>query len=581
LTVQELIKELKENNGITSVAVPAHTTLKIPPLPVRANGEYGFGRALRVFNAETHGYAVKQNAEVVKLTEAPTVGDAKSTEVKRVRAASATGIVIPATPENTALLISNALPKAVSAFSAVPAGGAPAVAAGAPANVVIGMVSVELLQDGDTGCPPVSEIIDRSLFRDLQKERVQRVLATRGQQVAQAAGDLRLVLLDVGFNGRHGSKVRQAAEQVLGQLGAQDLAGKLLAIDLYPVDARAQAQLEKTLKEYADSGQVTGTEFERKVKDAQAWIQASAQSASLTGPRLDIPEVLMQAVFWKYVRSRSVLNMSFRMKAPMLAVLLAQFSEGLNSLAVSAVGNTVSNIAPGWVPQDAIQARPSFVNVTYGTEKGEVRAEYAEGDTGARVSLVAPGCGFDGITETGASLASPYVAAASWVRALLDQVELNRTFDPKSFWRELLGAIRPAPLTQSVESGGIFDAAMLVAPPESKHYVVRYDKTVAPLSSLLIEYSCDLPGGGIRMPPIFGVPPAFQNDITSVAIYATEDGRAHLWKRTVPLTSFGRGTVTHCDLSDFRFEGTTPTGEITYDYRKIDNFRREVALVTW
>lgn len=582
LTAQAAIDVLQQKNGIETGSVAANTTLKIPPFPVRAYGRFDYPRKFRIFNANTHGYAVKQNANVVRLPTRSLVADVKSDQIKPQRDASATAIVLNMTAETTARLVADALPPTVVALSAIPA---PDTSVDRP-SIVIGMVSMELLEAEDQECPPAREILERSAFRARQKARVQHVLDTKRDRLLDLAGQRPLVILDVGFISHHGSRVQKVAEQTLEQLGAPpDLARKIKPVDLYPVNEEAQKVLEGALEEYVKSQQAPAEavngEFVDRLEGARKWIRDSAKTVKITGPRLDIPEVLVQAMFWKYVSSSSLLNMSFRMQAPVTAALLNQFAQGSVTFAVAAVGNRVEAISPGWVPQDAIMARPNFVNVTYGTEDGEVRAQYTQQDTGARVPLLAPGCGFEGINEKGSSLASPYVAAASWLRTLLDQIESDVAFAPERFWRELVSATRPIPTLQhSVESGGMFDAAMLVAPPDSSHFLLKRDGSIVPLTDLRIDYLCKVPGGaGFSMPPIIGLPPSLQTETRSVAVYVT-NGKTFLWQRTIPLDSFGRAiSRTGCELEDFGFTGNA--GTIDYPFGKMNDFRADIAVVTW
>jgi hypothetical protein len=288
------------------------------------------------------------------------------------------------------------------------------------------------------------------------------------------------------------------------------------------------------------------------------------------------------------------------MQAPATAVLLNQFAQGLDALAISAVSNKVEEISTGWTPQDAIMAVPNFVNVTYGTERGQVRAQYTQVATGARVPLMAPGCGFEGIAEEGSSLASPYVAASAWFRALLDQVELNLAFSPQAFWRQMLNATQPIPtLDHAVESGGMFDAPMLVAPPRDAHFLLKRDRTIVPLQDFQIRYSCfiprqdhpaeDLVAGQpvnsapltrtVLMPPIFSVDDEFQRETTTLSVYWSGLGKASLWQRTIPLKSFGRavsGPI--CDLFDLTLDATAPGGPIHFGLKQ---FQSEILFLNW
>jgi hypothetical protein len=117
--------------------------------------------------------------------------------------------------------------------------------------------------------------------------------------------------------------------------------------------------------------------------------------------------------------------------APATATLLEAFSADALSFAVAGVGNDAKPITSGWTPQHATAMRSNFVTVTYGSDEGELRAEFGpQSELGPRMVLLAPGCGVPGIAESGSSLASPFVAASSWLRLLLDEVEHNTSPAP-------------------------------------------------------------------------------------------------------------------------------------------------------
>jgi len=196
---------------------------------------------------------------------------------------------------------------------------------------------------------------------------------------------------------------------------------------------------------------------------------------------------------------------------------------------------------------------------------------------------MAPGCGFTGIGESGASLASPYVAAAVWLRFVLDQAEHRQGFIPKTFWRDVLAATRPIPgLQHPVESGGLFDAPMLVAPPPGRHYILRLDGTVVPIENLKISYSCRGPNGPVKQPAIESLAAEAQREAGALTIYANENGRLSLWLRLAPAQTLGRGrSEKGCEVQAFEMTADSATGPLRYDFSNLKTLADTVAFVAW
>src|SRR5207302_1302277 len=147
-------------------------------------------------------YAVDQNADAVKLPMLPMVGDAKSNDIKDQRHASATGVILNLTSEIAARLTTGALPPTVVPLSVLPA----ADATTANPSVVIGMVTVELLEHDAAGCRPAREILELSPFRSREKARVQKAVDSQRARLIELAAQMPFVIIDVGFVTHHGSR---------------------------------------------------------------------------------------------------------------------------------------------------------------------------------------------------------------------------------------------------------------------------------------------------------------------------------------------------------------------------------------
>jgi hypothetical protein len=580
LTAAAAVEALQEASDIDSIVAPAGSTLRLPPFPVRAFGRFEQGRAFRLFNAEAHAYAIRQNSDEVSVPDEPLIGNVAEPAIRARRAATATGIALPSTAALAEAIAAGKLPRGVSPFSLVSTG---------DDSGVIGTVSVELLETAMSGCGTARGVLEGSSFIGPARARVKRVLATRKERLLELARSTPLTLIDVGFGTHHGSKVRRVVAEVLGLFEADVLRDHIREIELYPVDDAAADALGVALTEYVASKQAPAEavpgEFAARVAQARRWIENSRKAALITGQvRLDIPEVLLQAVFWKQLSRGGWVNMSFRMRAPAMHGLLPAFARGAVAFGVSAVRNTVEAIQSGWLPQDVSTANPNFINVTYGTESGEVRAQYTSGqEDGTRVPVLAPGCGFDGIDEEGSSLASPYVAAASWLRALLDAAESGAPVATMNTWRLLLAATRPIPaLSHSVESGGMFDAAMLVAPPATEQYLVMSDNTLVPIAEFRLDAVCVADGVTFEQ-PFTSAPIAFRMEARTFALYRDEQGETFLWRREVPLRDYGRArSGRYCRLTDLEFRATPVNGSpIHYRRGEMARFAREIAAVAW
>jgi hypothetical protein len=590
-TVDAAVDLIRKNNAIGAGMVPAGVPVKLPPVPIRAKGQFDQDRKLRVYNAEIQGYAAGENAESVALPMNREMAVASSAAVEPLREATATAIMIPATPANIERFSPNALPRGVAAFSAPaateegPPGGTPD--SPTPQTVKIGIIPVELLSVAAAAgnCTDPFATFEQSLFRARQKARVAAALTPTDDRLLQAATDAPLTVVDAGFVAHHGQKVRMVVEQALAKLGAPQLAQKIVQVELYPVNEKAKSDLLATLEAYVQSDPVlaeSNSEFKLKVQEAEAWIKSSAASVALTGPRLDMPEVLLRAIFSRHVRRGAVINMSFRMRAPATARFLEEFAQDALSFTLAGVKNEARPIEPGWTPQDAASMRPNFVNVTYASEDGKLKAEFPDGSNGARVRLVAPGCGFAGISEEGSSLAAPYVAAATWLRILLDTLDSGSRPASEELGRALLSATRPIhTLEHPIESGGMFDPAMLIAPPRAKHFLLKRDGTEIELIDFTAEATCKLATGPTKV-ILPSPPPGIQENIATYALFDTPAG-VFLWMRGFPIKGSDRGSAkTMCEVADFSFSANESTASpIRYPSGRMRDFAKEVALFTW
>jgi hypothetical protein len=254
--------------------------------------------------------------------------------------------------------------------------------------------------------------------------------------------------------------------------------------------------------------------------------------------------------------------MSFRVDSPALRLVQRAFVEQRRSLALVAAGNDPGELRPGWLPQESAGTYPTLVNVSFGSRAGLVWGPRSGTVDKTLVSLLAPGCGYDslGFSDRGTSFASPYVAAAVWVKHLVDQTP------PLTMRRALLAAAQPVPgEAAGIEAGGFFDPARLLI--ESRpHLVRRADSTVEHVVSPVMTVTCSVGEKMLQFP----VRPR-TDSLQSVVVYQ-RDGRHYLWHRRVPLQpnadlEFER----ECAITalEFRVGGTVK-------YRDAASFARDV-----
>ena len=174
------------------------------------------------------------------------------------------------------------------------------------------------------------------------------------------------------------------------------------------------------------------------------------------------------------------------------------------------------------------------------------------------------------------------MAASTWLRLLLEQLESGRVPTGEALTRELLAATRPIhTLEQPVESGGMFDLAMLIAPPPVKHFLLKRDGTELELTSYTAEAVCSFPSGPSTV-TFRNRPPALPQDLVETfALFRTSKG-VFLWNES-PARGFDRRSwKIFCEVSDFSFVANESTASpIRYPFGRMLDFVNDVAFVTW
>lgn len=563
-SVKAMTVEIQRGNpGIESV-VPAGAELRLPPFPVRARGRYGYddrgAEAFRIFDTRSHAYATKQRIETALLATQPLIAAAGTMGPQRD--ATATGIVLDVRPELLKPGVQSvALPNAVLALSAHPS------RAGGPV-VQMGMLKVSLLNDpSPQPCASAFSWLNASPFREAQRAAMASLSSTDRDRMKALARETPLVVLDAGFSSGHGSKVRTVVSAMLKELGLPELDDAVEEFELLPIDDEARHSLSKALEEYlASKPAVPDDQIER----ARLWIRDTIATEDTR--TIDMPEVLLQAVFWKYFTDAAWLNMSFRTDSGALRVIVKKFQPS-RALSFVAAGNDHAELPPGWVPQDGASTSRHFVIVTHGDETGRVDGDYTREGAGPPVALVAPGCGFEGIAETGSSLAAPYVAAAVWARYLLDRVTLATQPSVRALLHDLQLASRPVPAQRElIESGGFLDPAHLFCQPSRPHLLRTAPPRVDILKTFNMSVRCT--DGTTRE---YSFPLTVSPRHYTVTTHQSADGIT-LWAREI-LPGRAPFIDRACTIASLEFTGdTTKAQNLKLDR---DSFTKEVTSLTW
>jgi hypothetical protein len=509
--------------------------LSVPPVPVRGFGRYDLPPSIRAFEAERAAYALSQDSQVIEAATHVPTADARGLPAER--RASTTLVRLPLNDrvrQYVAGLGSRALPKGVAILSAQPD-------TATPDGRRVNLVRVEFLDDpATTPCEDIANWLDASPFKTAALARVHATPLSVMLARAQAAP---LTVIDTSFSGRgHGAKVRRVIDYVLTTLGVPTAVQHVgvRSFDLVGTTSADREAMRAALDEYVRS-RLINVWVLPQVEDTRRWIDTDSPHAD--EPGYVIPDLLVQAVFWKHLHAKGAVNMSFRVDSPALRLIQQTFVENRQSLTLIAAGNDPGELRPGWLPQEDAGIYPTLVNVTYGSRAGTVWGARSGTVNHTLVSLLGPGCGYDplGLTDRGTSFASPYVAAAAWVKYLVDGT------DPVLMPRILVAAASPVPgEANGVESRGVFDAARLLVQPSP--HVVSTDGTIEYVSTPVLEASCHDDKGhhALTFAPGTGM-------ITNIVVYRRGSDYV-LWQREIPFdASVETSFDADCVIDSLRF----------------------------
>lgn len=390
-----------------------------------------------------------------------------------------------------------------------------------------------------------------------------------------------LVLIDWDFHSGHGKQVRAVARRMLQCLKLNSQIDPAI-LDLHPrrnpqgledlvrlkcrnsstciADKASHfasvCEWRKQEAEALPKDRVNPNAEEGLYLDALCWIRTTQPPDGLN-QRID--QYVLKAVFEDSLSSGSWMNLSFDMRRDQAESIRQSIEQrsGSPSMIFAAAGNsgTVSaDVSPQGMARDR---RDRVVNITFGTANGEIiGATSAHGVS--EVTVLAPGTGFrhddipvDGV---GSSFASPWVAAAAWVKRLVDAT------GRKEIRGELIRASRPVrtDIFSKVVSGGFFDPYLLLV-DSGQRIVTAEAASTAMVVDGRIDFDFFMPL--LNPNPLPGVIQFCGQIDADFAFYKTADGKTMLWRRPRNEEGFTlevrnvKATLIHADQTQEILEG--------------------------
>lgn len=515
LTTDALIEIIKEANGEIATNLQPGKTLKIPPVPARALGVGASEAAIRAFDPKTASYALIP--EVGRLSLHESMGAEPVRRQDPYRDARTTVVEVSATRLDEARSIVESVTDPQ-------------------------LASLELLQQPN--CPSAEPRLTASPYLDAARARVVPALT----RLEAAAKQKRLALIDFDFQSGHGARVRSATSWLLDRLGASQL---MPAVDLVEMNKRvARADLQALLQAY----RVYGRKFmleESLIAFAALWT-IDPEGGQVGTTIRSIPTVLVAAALWRHLNAGSWLSLSWRIghgsKPEPLNLVDVLNSKG--SFVAVAAGNERTPVRADLFPQGASSVFDQFVNITHGAADGTLLGSSTAAAGGGKVDLVTIGCGIEyeqlQRDDSGSSFATPIVAAAAWLKSLLDGTASTQ------MRRQLLRASLLVPPRNSphVVSGGVFDPSRLLA-GVGAHYLDPSRTRVVPLQDVIINAGAC---GTMRPQPDS---PGSQD----VIVYLRAGKSFLLYRHSVPEFP-GVRVEPECELTTLSVSGRGPEGEL-------------------
>jgi len=339
-----------------------------------------------------------------------------------------------------------------------------------------GVVWVELLQAANDHlgepCDGPAGWLTNSPFYAAMKARIENFKKNKDafQYLLDKSKLIPLVVIDWSSESNpHGQKTYSAAKSVLASLGLTQFAVQF--VDLNPKnDYQTLADIfsdYRTQFYCAQQGSTCGDDHEDAyTRAAEAWLKSPApEGAAAAKGEIRVNQLVLESVLWKYFKNkRAWVDMPFTVDSRAVEMMQRDYFEDSESMGIAAADDRPGPESARGVPQRAAGVYRGFVNVTYGTQTGEIEGAYSDAENKLPVTVEAPGCGYEfealQPSDRGTSLASAYVAAWAWLRNLMDNTAeyALRTFLMMSRW------IPPTPQPLDIEGAGAFDPARLIVP---------------------------------------------------------------------------------------------------------------------
>lgn len=570
--------------------IPA-TLLRLPPFPVHA---YHVGRpqtSRRIFDAQSRAYQIIDGANELRpdpdagvngvygRTRCSTAEVTAANPPQRTLVVVATTILVPALPGDVKRLSEQlGSSRAVGILNTTinPA------ATNANRDFKSGYSSVEVPDVSADASQPCADGRNWLTTSPYFKYWATNNVAARFDQeaLAKLAIEQPLRILDVKFNGGHGAEVLSVTRQLLRQLGfstiLREQARTVRPWELVPSTLDASSESLAFLKTYRKQFRVDDPILKLLEPDAEAWLNDTQHDVD---NGFDVPDLVLSSVMWHTFRDDMWLNVSSRMRTPVLNDMVDPVVIESKGALFAAVGNTPKELTTGFVPQDHAAKFLNVINVTCGRQAGQICGEHShEGASKARRVLIAgPGCGFDGTSGIGSSLATPYVATASWLAHLLSNDATTATNSERLAEvrrHNVLAANVPTPgLSKRVESRGLFDPAYLLLQPPP-HAIMR-DDTLRLVTDYRVTPTCVGESLGAALPPQTNV--QSPTPITeTILVHRDADNAPRYWKRQMVSDD---ASISDCVLETLDVDVTFKDGERkTYD---LTSFQEAIKWITW
>lgn len=536
-TADEIARWIERNNTDKFIGdvVKAGTTIDLPCLPVSPRQDDAAANGVRLYEPCSQRYAIAKSAEIL--------GNPVSARN------AVTGLSDPRLlVDDTFTRMTLSQYRAAYGNEPAPRGhGKIVTARGDVQDPVNRLLTIELFAPL---VEPVPRDCSMSPYRDAWLNRLQTIgPAAVGNA---AATEPPLVILDWDFmtagdpEKGHGRKVFAAATRMLECLGLPQLVPQKLelnprmneqglvdivtaACEAHPECDPAIADRFKNVCNRKEQNPQPFVQSEEEVEylDARCWIRTHDPQGGL---RQKVDQYVLRSIFEAQLRAGVWLNVSFgSLREEALGIHQAiETIDDTASMIFAAAGNG-GTLRVSVFPQSvARNKRDRVVNVSFGDRDGTIKGSVSDNDNSGltEVALLARGAEFGHSELTnvaGSSFSTPWVAAAAWVKRLVDQTQNT------SIRAELIRASRAVKpdIAGKIASGGFFDPYLLLLGDRTR--LVALDESSSDDVEMGdITYTVQMEDGGTSTRPVKF---CGQGDVDYFIFTDPADGKNYLWKR--------------------------------------------------